>query len=44
LGSLPWYRRDFVHGIIDNQTKRIILEILKITEKMPIRKIKAPGD
>jgi hypothetical protein len=38
------YRRDFVHVIIDNRAKRIILNILKITGKMPIRKIREPGN
>jgi hypothetical protein len=30
--------------MIDNPPKRIILEILKISGKMPIRKNKEPGD
>jgi hypothetical protein len=38
------YRRDFVHAIIDNPAKRIILNILKITGKMPIRKTREPAD
>jgi hypothetical protein len=43
FGGLSLYRRDFVHAIIDNPAKRIILNILKITGKMPIRKTRGPG-
>jgi len=44
LGACLYYRRDFVHVIIDNPPKRIILKTLKITGKMPIRKNREPGD
>jgi hypothetical protein len=42
--GLSLYRRDFVHAIIDNPAKIIILNILKNTGKIPIRKIRGPGD
>jgi hypothetical protein len=38
------YGRDFVHVIIDNPAKRIILKILKISGILPIRQIKESDD